>query len=105
MELTANYSSNLSEIDHAMFVLNVDLWNADGTREVNLVRSSAAASSAAASSANAPVFPSRNAMEASHGIHALPPGRDAPYSHQPAPPYQPEHTSQARYHSGKLLPK
>ena len=29
-----------SSIDHGMFVLNVDLWNADGTREVNLVRHS-----------------------------------------------------------------
>jgi hypothetical protein len=29
-----------SSIDHAMFVLNVDLWNEDGTREVNLVRHS-----------------------------------------------------------------
>ncbi|PNY27870.1 Uncharacterized protein TCAP_02200 [Tolypocladium capitatum] len=28
-------------IDHSMFVLNVDLWNEDGSREVNLVRSSA----------------------------------------------------------------
>lgn len=29
-----------SDIDHGMFVLNVDLWSADGTREVNLVRHS-----------------------------------------------------------------
>ncbi|KAI7767858.1 hypothetical protein LZL87_001732 [Fusarium oxysporum] len=27
-------------LDHAMFVLSVDLWNHDGTKEVNLVRSS-----------------------------------------------------------------
>jgi len=30
-----------SEIDHGMFVLNVDLWSEDGHREVNLVRHSA----------------------------------------------------------------
>ncbi|KAG6010163.1 hypothetical protein E4U21_007640 [Claviceps maximensis] len=30
-----------NDIDHSMFVLNVDLWNEDGTKEVNLVRSSA----------------------------------------------------------------
>ncbi|KAG5984575.1 Velvet complex subunit 2, partial [Claviceps pusilla] len=29
------------DVDHSMFVLNVDLWNEDGTKEVNLVRSSA----------------------------------------------------------------
>jgi len=30
-----------SDVDHAMFVLNVDLWSADGQKEVNLVRHSA----------------------------------------------------------------
>jgi len=35
-------SSNCcSDVDHGMFVLNVDLWSSDGTREVNLVRHSA----------------------------------------------------------------
>lgn len=29
-----------SDIDHSMYVLNVDLWNEDGTRELNLVRAS-----------------------------------------------------------------
>ncbi|CAG8960122.1 hypothetical protein HYFRA_00010601 [Hymenoscyphus fraxineus] len=29
-----------SEVDHGMFVLNVDLWSPDGQREVNLVRHS-----------------------------------------------------------------
>lgn len=29
-----------SSIEHGMFVLNVDLWNEDGSREVNLVRHS-----------------------------------------------------------------
>lgn len=37
-----------SEIDHGMFVLNVDLWSADGTREVNLVRHSATSPSISA---------------------------------------------------------
>lgn len=31
-----------SEIDHSMFVLNVDLWSEDGKSEVNLVRHSSA---------------------------------------------------------------
>ncbi|QUC20635.1 uncharacterized protein UV8b_04876 [Ustilaginoidea virens] len=35
-----------SDIDHSMFVLNVDLWSEDGSKEVNLVRSSAGSPSA-----------------------------------------------------------
>jgi Velvet factor len=31
----------LSDIDYGLFVINVDLWSADGLREVNLVRHSA----------------------------------------------------------------
>ncbi|KEZ44234.1 hypothetical protein SAPIO_CDS3176 [Scedosporium apiospermum] len=31
---------DVNSIDHGMFVLNVDLWNEDGSREVNLVRHS-----------------------------------------------------------------
>lgn len=99
MELTVY----LSEIDHAMFVLNVDLWNAEGTREVNLVRSSAASSSASSSSTNAPGFASRNVAEASHGISSLPLGREAPYSQQRPAPNPPEYAGHASYHNGKLL--
>lgn len=33
-------SNVLSDIDFGLFVLNVDLWSADGTKEVNLVRHS-----------------------------------------------------------------
>lgn len=29
-----------SEIEHSMYIVNVDLWNEDGTQEVNLVRHS-----------------------------------------------------------------
>lgn len=95
----------LSEIDHAMFVLNVDLWNAEGTREVNLVRSSAASSSASSSSTNAPGFGSRNVTEATPGMNSLPPGREAPYSQQCPPPNPPEYASHASYPNGKLPPR
>ena len=50
---SANYSSHYfpSEIDTSYFVLTVDLWSADGTREVNLVRHSATSPSISASTA------------------------------------------------------
>ena len=39
-----------SEIDHGMFVLNVDLWNEAGTQEVNLIRNSQASPSISSTS-------------------------------------------------------
>ncbi|PHH63679.1 hypothetical protein CDD81_5551 [Ophiocordyceps australis] len=39
-DATTGHEIDCNAIDHSMFVLNVDLWNEDGTREVNLVRSS-----------------------------------------------------------------
>ncbi|KAJ3499328.1 hypothetical protein NLG97_g421 [Lecanicillium saksenae] len=99
IDMATGKEINYNEIDHAMFVLNVDLWNADGTREVNLVRSSAASSSAASATANAPTFP-RNGAEGHHAMHALPPGRDAPYAQQRAPSYPAEYPAQVNYHNG-----
>ncbi|KAM3547402.1 hypothetical protein ARSEF4850_010048 [Beauveria asiatica] len=88
------------EIDHATFVLNVDLWNAEGTREVNLVRSSAAALSSTASSITSQGFDCHNNAEASYGMHVLPSGRDASYSQQLAPQYQSEPAAQESYNGG-----
>ncbi|KAJ4151332.1 hypothetical protein LMH87_012038 [Akanthomyces muscarius] len=100
IDIATGKEINYNEIDHAMFVLNVDLWNAEGTREVNLVRSSAASSSASSSSTNAPGFAPRNVAEASHGMSSLPLGREAPYSQQRPPPNPPEYAGHASYHNG-----
>lgn len=59
-----------SEIDTSYFVLTVDLWSADGTHEVNLVRHSA--SSPSISTASASSFP--------------PPPTVLPYPYQPGYP-------------------
>jgi hypothetical protein len=40
-DITTGKEVDVNEIDHGMYVLNVDLWSADGAREVNLVRHSA----------------------------------------------------------------
>ncbi|KAL2207164.1 hypothetical protein CC79DRAFT_1272791 [Sarocladium strictum] len=39
-DLTTGKEIDPNEIEHSLFVLNVDLWNEDGSREFNLVRSS-----------------------------------------------------------------
>lgn len=39
--LSKTSANSCSDVDHGMFVLNVDLWSADGNKEVNLVRHSA----------------------------------------------------------------
>ncbi|KAM3425844.1 hypothetical protein NHJ13734_009879 [Beauveria thailandica] len=100
IDMTTGKEINYNEIDHATFVLNVDLWNAEGTREVNLVRSSAAALSSTASSITSQGFDCHNSAEASYGMHVLPSGRDASYSRQLAPQYQSEPAAQESYHGG-----
>ncbi|OAR01990.1 hypothetical protein LLEC1_00094, partial [Akanthomyces lecanii] len=100
IDIATGKEINYNEIDHAMFVLNVDLWNAEGTREVNLVRSSAAPSSAALPSTNVPGFAPRNVTEAPHGPNLLPLGREALYSQQRPPLNPSEYAGHASYHNG-----
>jgi Velvet factor len=84
-----------SDIDHGMFVLNVDLWSADGFREVNLVRHSATSPSissttpvsyaevqAASSAAYSQILPSSGHFKVEPGQGH--PG--APYNPYPGPP-------------------
>ncbi|TQW06781.1 velvet factor domain-containing protein [Cordyceps javanica] len=111
VDIATGKEINYNEIDHAMFVLNVDLWNADGTREVNLVRSSAASSTAASSSTNTHGFSSHGGAEAAHGAQRLPPGRDALCGRQRASLYtseyvaQPSHNDESNaYHPRGMYP-
>ncbi|WEW61348.1 hypothetical protein PRK78_006838 [Emydomyces testavorans] len=55
LDATNNKEIDVTEIDTSFFVLTVDLWNADGDREVNLVRHSA--TSPSISTASASSFP------------------------------------------------
>ncbi|KAF7534997.1 hypothetical protein G7Z17_g13276 [Cylindrodendrum hubeiense] len=69
-----------NDIDHAMFVLNVDLWNEDGTQEVNLVRSSTGTPSI--SSTTPYSYSSLNGGDSNpvqYQQQALPPSRESAY--------------------------
>lgn len=86
-----------------MFVLNVDLWNEDGTREVNLVRSST--SSPSISSTTPYAYATISVGDSSHsayGQNIVPPTRDPAYNMSYTPDYQsqPSYTTQ-----GNLLQK
>ncbi|KAL7785132.1 velvet factor domain-containing protein [Trichoderma ceciliae] len=87
-----------NDIDHSMFVLNVDLWNEDGTREVNLVRSST--SSPSISSTTPYSYASINVGESSHlsyGQNTIPSNHDAAYNLSQTVNYAPDYQSQPNY--------
>jgi len=88
-----------SEIDTAFFVLTVDLWSAEGTREVNLVRHSATSPSiSAATSSSYPPPPQTPSTYVPYPqpqqTYQHPYGQPIPNPHnpyQPAPPPPPQH--------------
>ncbi|KAJ4002872.1 hypothetical protein NW752_012332 [Fusarium irregulare] len=65
-------------LDHGMFVLSVDLWDKDGIKEVNLVRSSTGPGAIASS--NTYSYSTLEPGTPSYQQQALPPSRDAGYS-------------------------
>lgn len=97
----------ISDIDYALFVINVDLWSADGLREVNLVRHSAtspAISSTVPTSfgqtqvIHAPVYSNPLPVPTGHpnivrdpqySYHLNQPTPNAPQNSQNQPPYNP----------------
>ncbi|KAH7136634.1 velvet factor-domain-containing protein [Dactylonectria macrodidyma] len=84
-----------NDIDHAMFVLNVDLWNEDGTQEVNLVRSSTGTPSI--SSTTPYSYTSLNGGDSTpvqYQQQALPPSRDSAYTQSSSMGYVPEYPAQ-----------
>ncbi|EXA54025.1 hypothetical protein FOQG_07796 [Fusarium oxysporum f. sp. raphani 54005] len=66
-----------NSLDHAMFVLSVDLWNHDGTKEVNLVRSSTGTGAMASSSTY--TYSSLEPGTPSYQQQSLPPSRESGY--------------------------
>ncbi|MCJ1257086.1 hypothetical protein MMC24_004911 [Lignoscripta atroalba] len=91
---------DINEIDTNHFVLTVDLWSADGTREVNLVRHSATSPSISAATSSSyppppptpPSFPYGPPMTQVHvglvSAYSQPPGLNN-LQHQPQHMYQP----------------
>jgi hypothetical protein len=98
--LTSLTLSSTSDIDHAMFVLNVDLWSADGGREVNLVRSSSSsASSSAIQNTTSPIGSAADPNMGYYTTHAAPFSRDA-YGQQVVA-YGQDYQMQSGYSMGK----
>ncbi|KAL8937598.1 MAG: hypothetical protein Q9211_003602 [Gyalolechia sp. 1 TL-2023] len=73
---------DMNQIDTSFFVLTVDLWNAGGDKEVNLVRHSQ--SSPSISAATSASYPPPNVLHNPFGLptHYLP---TSPYAHAPSP--------------------
>lgn len=85
-----------------MFVLNVDLWSEDGSREVNLVRSSTGSPSI--SSTTPYSYATLNGGDASmnpYPQHVLPSSRDSGYSAAQAGGYVQDYPVQPAYGQGK----
>lgn len=78
-----------------MFVLNVDLWNEEGTREVNLVRSSTSSQSATAVSYPYASITIADSSHSTYGQNIPPPSRDATYGLPHTANYPPEYQTQA----------
>ncbi len=85
----------ISEIEHTMYVLNVDLWSEDALREVNLVRhttatpsiSSTTPASYAQVEATTPAFTNILPSSHTHGQMGYPTPSVSPYMQQQG--YQP----------------
>lgn len=80
-----------SEIDTSFYVLTVDLWNAEGDREVNLVRHSATSPSISTATSSSYPPPPQNVQP------SYPPYAQTPYG-QPAgyPPMSPYYNTNAQ---------
>lgn len=82
-----------------MFVLNVDLWNEDGTKEVNLVRSSTGSPSI--SSTTPYSYTTLNGGEAGiYTQHGPPPGRDQTFTTPQGVGYIQDYQTQSGYSQG-----
>lgn len=77
-----------SEVDTSFYVLTVDLWSADGTREVNLVRHSATSPSISAATSSSYPPPPPTPPPHPHQYQQLP-GYPPPPQQPPPPPQQP----------------
>lgn len=99
-QLTESVSPN-SEIEHTMYVLNVDLWSEDALKEVNLVRHTTATPSISSTSPASYAQIEQNTPAFSH---ILPSSRDIGYAQQmgyPPPGQVSPYGMQQPYGQGK----
>ncbi|KAM5356336.1 hypothetical protein ACJ41O_002982 [Fusarium nematophilum] len=103
-----------NDIDHTMFVLSVDLWNEDGTQEVNLVRSSTGTGSMSSSNTYSsystlvnpdPANPSyQQQQQQQQQQQALPPSRDSGYGQSQGMTYMQDYPAQQSYGQAPSYP-
>ncbi|KAG6030474.1 hypothetical protein E4U41_000095 [Claviceps citrina] len=94
-----------SDIDHSMFVLNVDLWSEDGSKEVNLVRSSTGSPSITSTVPYS--YTTLNAGETGmfpYTQHVLPSNRDAAFSQPQGVGFVQDYPTQPSYGQGPAYP-
>ncbi|KAF8467659.1 velvet factor [Kalaharituber pfeilii] len=89
-DATTGKEVDINEVDTSFYVLTVDLWSADGTREVNLVRHSATSPSISAATSSSyppppPTPPPHPHSQPHHQHHSYPPQ----IQQQPSNPYYP----------------
>lgn len=85
-----------------MFVLNVDLWNEEGTREVNLVRSSSGTPAVTSSASYSYTLNGSDSNPSPYSQQVLPPSREPAYSPSPAMGYVSNYPVQQTYSQGKM---
>ncbi|KFA79635.1 hypothetical protein S40288_04065 [Stachybotrys chartarum IBT 40288] len=102
-DISTGKEIDCNDIDHSMFVLNVDLWSEDGKREVNLVRSSGG--NPAISSTTPFSYSTLNGGDGNSMPFAqqmIQPGRDGGYPGAPGPVgYVQDYQVQQGYGQGK----
>ncbi|OAQ64158.1 VelB protein [Pochonia chlamydosporia 170] len=87
-----------NDIDHSMFVLNVDLWSDDGTKEVNLVRSSTGSPSISSTTPYSyTTLNGGDAGMAQYTQHVLPSNRDQAYTSPQTVGYVQDYQMQGNY--------
>ncbi|KAG9245980.1 velvet factor [Calycina marina] len=90
-----------NEIDHSMFVLNVDLWSEDGNTEKNLVKHSAGTAGHPGSNISAISYEDAHQAMVWPSPYPAPP---YPQQHSPTYPSHPSHPSYPPPHNGSNYP-
>lgn len=109
LDIMTGKEVDISDLDPLTFVLNVDLWDEAGSREVNLVRSATGGGSPSAHNGgpNLPTYSygTTNSTEMSHGQyqpqHPLPPSREGGYNPPPQVAYPADYPLQSAYSQRK----
>ncbi|CAM1507364.1 Fc.00g070050.m01.CDS01 [Cosmosporella sp. VM-42] len=96
-DLNTGKEVDVNDIDHSMFVLNVDLWSEDGSREVNLVRSSTGTPSISSTTPYSYSTLNGSDSNSTYPQQVLASSRDHSYGQSPAMGYVQDYPVQQGY--------